>query len=100
MDQTNQLASQALRLSADDNVATALREIPPGTWKLDDGTAVNIREAIPAAFKVPLADIPAGEPVRKYGYVIGRANEAIAAGSMVHVHNMGSTVGVSRGEDA
>ncbi|MFP4052733.1 MAG: UxaA family hydrolase [Phycisphaerae bacterium] len=100
MQQSNQLETRALRLSGEDNVATALREISPGTWTLGDGTSLRIDEAIPVGFKVALVGIAAGEPVVKYGHVIGRASEDIAAGSVVHVHNMSSTVGAADGEDA
>ncbi len=52
------------------------------------GQTVEIREPIGLGHKVALADIASGEPVRKYGQIIGFASKPIAAGSLVHVHNL------------
>ena len=41
-----------------------------------------------AATSSRCASIEAGEPVRKYGQVIGRATAAIARGAHVHTHNL------------
>lgn len=45
---------------------------------------------IPAGHKIALKDIKAGEPVIKYGEVIGRATKDIKAGEWVHSHNLKS----------
>ena len=52
------------------------------------GEAIEVREPIGLGHKVALADIAPGEPVRKYGQIIGFASKAIPAGSLVHVHNL------------
>src|SRR5947208_442974 len=52
------------------------------------GRAVEVREPIALGHKVALGDIQPGEPVRKYGQIIGFAAKAIPAGSWVHVHNL------------
>ena len=52
------------------------------------GGRVEIREPIGLGHKVALADIAQGEPVRKYGQIIGFAAKAIPAGSLVHVNNL------------
>ena len=44
---------------------------------------VAVREWIPQAHKVALADLEAGQPVLRYGQVIGYANRRVAAGSWV-----------------
>ena len=54
----------------------------------DVGIAVAGRDAIPAGHKIALRAIGAGEPVHKYGQVIGFATEPIAAGEHVHTHNL------------
>jgi altronate hydrolase len=48
-------------------------------------------ETIPAGHKVSVAQIAVGEPIRKYGQVIGTATREIAPGAHVHVHNMSVT---------
>lgn len=67
-----------------DPVAIALQPIAPGDMLGD----VAVRDAIAAGHKVALRPIAAGEAVRKFGHVIGRATRAIAAGEHVHVHNL------------
>jgi altronate hydrolase len=73
-------------LAPDDDVAVARIALEPGT-ALD--AALVTRAPIPAGHKVALRDIAAGQPVRKYGQVIGVATASISAGEHVHVHNVG-----------
>jgi galactarate dehydratase len=72
-----------IRMRDDDDVAIVGNDggLPRGTV-LPGG--VTLQEAVPQAHKVSLVDIAAGAPVRRYGVVIGRAREAIAAGRWVH----------------
>lgn len=76
----------------DDDVATALRDLAPGEVLACGNGArrrrLEIRQAIPFGHKVAVAALSAGQPVRKYGAVIGRAMTAIAPGEHVHVHNL------------
>ena len=79
---------RAVLLRADDNVAVAARPIPKGFALEVGGRSVDVREPIALGHKVALGDIEAGEPVRKYGQIIGFAAKAIPGGSWVHVHNL------------
>ena len=79
---------KAVVLRSDDNVAVAARPIPRGFVAGARRSNVEVREPIGLGHKVALADIAAGEPVRKYGQIIGFASRAIPAGSQVHVHNL------------
>src|SRR5690606_13763103 len=74
-----------IRLHADDNVVIALARLEPGAACEPGGAAA--RAAIPAGHKVASAAIAAGQPVRKFGQIIGFASQPIAAGDHVHVHN-------------
>ncbi len=78
-----QPAPVLIQLHADDNVAIVGNEggLAAGTEALP---GLLLRERVPAAHKLALRDIAAGEPVRRYGVVIGHALQAIAAGSWVH----------------
>lgn len=73
-----------IRIHPSDNVAVALRPAEAGTECL----GVRLAEGIPAGHKVALIEIPAGSSVLKYGYGIGVASTAIAAGTHVHTHNV------------
>jgi altronate hydrolase len=75
-----------LQLHAEDNVAVARMPIAAGERVAADGTAA--REAVPAGHKVAVRAIQTGEPVTKYGQVIGFATAPIAPGEHVHTQNL------------
>ncbi len=74
-----------------DNVATALADLEAGRRFVVDEREVLLAEAVEFGHKFALEPIVEGDPVIKYGEVIGRATERIAAGEWVHVHNVEST---------
>ncbi len=80
-----QTARPALRIRMDerDNVAIVANDggLPAGTV-FDDG--LTLVERVPQGHKVALEDIGAGEPVRRYNVVIGRAAKPIRKGAWVH----------------
>ena len=73
-------------LAPDDDVAVARVALEPGTVL---GTALTTLAPIPAGHKIALRDIAVGQPVHKYGQIIGVATAPIRAGEHVHVHNVG-----------
>jgi altronate dehydratase small subunit len=83
----------ALRMTPEDNVGTALDDLERGQTLTVEGRTVELSEDVPFGHKFALQSIPEGEEVTKYGYVIGRASESIAAGDWAHVHNVESTRG-------
>ena len=80
----NQKAPRALRLHASDNVAIAVDAFAPG-FTFEGASAT---ERVPRGHKMALAAIPQGEPIRKFGQIIGFASRPIAAGAWVHEHNV------------
>ena len=89
------LTDCAVILGDRDNVATALVDLSAGDYLLGSGASqatITVPEDIRAGFKVALVDIGKGEPIYKYGYVIGVATEDIRKGHCVHVHNLVSAV--------
>lgn len=91
----------AIALHDMDSVATALRAIDKGTEiavGCPDGQ-IHLRtiDAIPIYHKIALVDLPSGNAVRKHGAVIGHTTTAIAAGTLVHIHNLtGKAAGADR----
>jgi altronate hydrolase len=84
-----QLDDVAVLLDPEDDVAIAKAQLAPGSvLVLSDGHTVRVGQAIPSGHKVALRAIPAGEPVRRYGQVIGAATRAVGAGEHVHGHNL------------
>jgi altronate hydrolase len=78
----------ALRLHQDDDVAIALMPLPPNRLVAIDGYRVRASSAIPAGHKIALRPVAVGQPVRRYGQVIGFATAPIAAGDHVHTQNL------------
>lgn len=87
----------AILIRANDNVATALKEIEPGlSARVSRDQAVfeiRVREKIQFGHKFAVADIHAGQDIVKYGEVIGRATRRIMTGTHAHVHNIESLRG-------
>jgi altronate hydrolase len=77
-------APRALRLHAQDNVMVAVDEIRPGDAPVGAPAAL---ERVPRGHKIATATIAEGEPVRKFGQIIGFASTTIAPGQWVHEHN-------------
>ncbi|GAB4090968.1 UxaA family hydrolase [Hydrogenophaga soli] len=75
-------------LSDQDDVAVARAALNPGD-RLPLGGGVLVVQAIGAGHKVAVRAVAAGQPVRKYGQVIGVATQDIAPGQHVHSHNLG-----------
>lgn len=87
------LDGDALLMTADDVVATAIDDLEGG-HELDlGGRTLVLPEAVEFGHKFALVNIEEGEEIIKYGEVIGRASEPIVAGDWVHVHNCDSTRG-------
>ena len=75
-----------------DNVGTAITDILPGIVELR-GAITGVTKAVePISFghKIALEDIEAGNPVIKFGYVIGTASQQISKGRLAHMHNIHS----------
>jgi len=79
-------APRIISLHADDNVLVALDSVPPGTLLREGGAEST--NSIPAGHKVAIRNIRKGEPIRKYGQIIGFATQDIRGGEHVHTHNV------------
>jgi altronate hydrolase len=75
-----------LRLHALDDVAVAIRELQAGDFV--EAEQLYVSERIPAGHKVALREKAQGEPILRYGQIIGFASRQISAGQHVHVHNL------------
>ncbi len=73
-----------IRLHPEDSVVIARATLLPGA---PVGDNVLATQRIPAGHKVAVRAIADGEPIRRYGQIIGFASAAIAPGEHVHVHN-------------
>lgn len=77
-----------------DTVAVAVTPLQPGkvveAVRGDGAVRVTVDGLIPFGHKIAIAQMDAGDPVVKYGEVIGYALAAIRPGQHVHVHNVRS----------
>jgi len=78
----------AVQIDPADQVGVALRALAPGEQLPVGDATVTIIEPIERGHKFALRPIAAGEPVLGYGWPIGSATQAIAAGAHVHSHNV------------
>ncbi len=83
-----QLAEKAIVLREGDDVAVLKEWLDAGTelaWK--DGQ-IRLSTGTPPGHKVALHAVRDGDPVHKYGQIIGYATTGIAAGDWIHTHNL------------
>ena len=73
-----------IRLNDQDSVVIARSTLLPGT---EIAPAVQATQRIPAGHKVAVKPVPQGQPIRRYGQIIGFATTTIAPGEHVHTHN-------------
>lgn len=78
-------------LDAGDNVGVALRDVGAGETAADAaGHAIVAAEPVPQGHKIALRAIAAGEHIVRFSVPVALAVAAIAAGHLVHVHNVRS----------
>jgi altronate hydrolase len=79
----------AIRLHPTDDVAIARQHLPAGqVLEVSEFSNITTTQLVPSGHKFALHAIAAGEPIRRYGQVIGFASRAIAPGEHVHTHNV------------
>ncbi|MEE1655436.1 altronate dehydratase family protein [Microvirga sp. CF3062] len=76
---------RTIRLSPDDNVVIAIDLVSQGA----DAAGLTARERILRGHKMAVEPIREGDPIRKFGQIIGFAKNHIAPGEWVHEHNVG-----------
>ena len=80
---------KAVKLHPEDHVAVAKTDLPAGaSITLEDGNELTTGNDIPSGHKIALRPIKTGEPVRKFGQVIGFASRDIEPGEHIHAHNL------------
>jgi altronate hydrolase len=79
-------ATPVIRLHPDDSVLIARVMLLPGVEVVEGVTTVD---RIPAGHKVAIKPIAIGEPIRRYGQIIGFATTPIVPGQHIHTHNCG-----------
>jgi len=86
---TLRLTEKAVVLRPEDDVAIAKAELASGLVLQDADGPLEIRGDVHPGHKVARRAIRSGDPVRRYGQIIGYASADIQPGEHVHVHNLG-----------
>lgn len=91
------MKQNAIMIKAQDNVATALRDLDAGrTYQFVAGKetlSVTMKESIAYGHKFAAVDISKGADIIKYGEIMGRATADISQGAHAHVQNIESLRG-------
>jgi altronate hydrolase len=77
-----------VRVDPADQVGVALRPLVPGEVLTVGGASLAVIDPVATGHKIALGAIALGDDVRRYGWPIGRATQAIGAGHHVHSHNL------------
>ena len=77
-----------LKLHPDDDVIVAKARLAGGTMVETEAGVIPVATDVPAGHKVAFRARAAGDPVRRYGQIIGFATAPIAPGEHVHQHNL------------
>ena len=75
-----------------DTVAVALQDIACGQAMALHERSVVAAQAIPQGHKIALKPHAVGDSVIKYGHIIGKTTQGIAAGEHVHSHNLATAL--------
>lgn len=89
MNKPTELPGTMFVVHENDNVATALGDIEPGTVRLIGAVqaAAVASEPIGYGHKLALRDIPEGGMVVKYNAPVAVTRRAVKAGEWLHLHN-------------
>ena len=81
--------TDVVQLHPQDNVCVAARNLQVGEVISVDDRSFTVTEEVRLGHKIALTDIASGEPVRKYGQIIGFMTHEVNSGGHVHSHNLG-----------
>src|SRR2546428_2460969 len=84
----HQLTDRAIVLKPEDDAAVAKAPLAKGAVFEDGAARIEARQDVKPGHKIARRDVRRGQPVRRYGQVIGFATQDIAVGEHVHTHNL------------
>lgn len=80
---------RAMLLHGSDDVAIVTDDLVPGDSVTIGASTINVTDQIARGHKVSVRSRATGDPVHRYGQIIGFATRAIDVGQHVHTHNVG-----------
>src|SRR5262249_57102061 len=82
------LTDRAIVLKPEDDVAVAKAPLDRGAIYEDAAGRIEVRQDSKPGHKIARRDVRRGDPVRRYGQVIGFATRDVEVGEHVHSHNL------------
>ncbi len=82
------LTQIGVQLRPTDNIAVAAKALAAAMEILFEGATIKLPGPIKMGHKFAVHPIREGEPITKYGQIIGFASRDIPIGDHVHVHNV------------
>lgn len=79
------MLKHVVKMRPEDNVAIAVHDLHIGDKIIGD---IEVRDEIPQAHKIALIDLAKGQPVLRYGVVLGYAKESIQAGDWINENSL------------
>jgi altronate hydrolase len=80
--------SPILQVHPSDDALVALRDLEAGAVVALNDRSWTLREKVPAKQKFAAHDFAIGDLVTMYGVTVGKATQPIAAGALIHTHNV------------
>ncbi len=81
------MTQEVLILHPTDSVAIALTDLSAGTRI--DAAGTDLKTDVPRGHKIATKALAPGQPVLRYGQIIGQATAEISPGEHIHSHNLG-----------
>ncbi|WP_224998965.1 UxaA family hydrolase [Cesiribacter sp. SM1] len=82
------MANNILKIHPDDNVLVALTDLATGTQVDYNGTAITLKQFVPAKHKFAQDQIEQGQPIYMYGILVGKAMSTIPSGGVLSTENV------------
>lgn len=80
--------NRILQIHNNDNLLVALQPLKCGESVSLDGQTWILKTDVDAKHKFAMHDLNTGEPVKLFGVIVGKASQPIAAGELIHTHNI------------
>ena len=82
------MSEKVLHIHQDDNVLVALSDLLKGDSVIVNNKQYTVQEDISAKHKFAMTNLRAGDEIRMYGVLVGKATEPIGRGERIHVGNV------------
>ncbi len=82
------MSNKFLKIHPADNVFVALSDLAKGEEIISNGTSFQLQESVQAKHKFSENDLAAGDEIKMYGILVGKATEKINQGGVITTQNV------------